>query len=247
MRVLHDWLLTPERVAVHWPSRTAVVADLHLGYDEARRRRGDAIPEESVLAPLEPLGKVLCEYRIGHLVLAGDLLEAANCREALASFETWCREKAIQRIALVPGNHDAGLPSLASDTPLTIHARGVRVAEWQVIHGEGRLPNGPLVQGHEHPWVRWSPKRRTIRPRSTRSRIASGTIDASCYLSDSRRLILPAYSQEAAGVNVLSSRRWHSFRCHAIAGDRVVDLGEVSTLNRRLSATNAHYREPTAD
>ncbi len=228
-------------MAVHWPSRTAVVADLHLGYDEARRRRGEAVPEESMLAQLEPLGRILCEYRIGYLVLAGDLLEEANCRDALALFEKWCREKALQQIALVPGNHDEGLQAyLASDSPLTIHSQGARVAEWQVVHGEAPLPDGLSVQGHVHPCVRWSPKRRTIRLRSTRSRIASGTIDASCYLSDSRRLILPAYSQEAAGVNVLSSRRWHSFRCHAIAGDRVVDLGEVSTLNRRLSATNAH-------
>jgi hypothetical protein len=27
MRVLDDWLLTAERIAVHWPSQTAIVAD----------------------------------------------------------------------------------------------------------------------------------------------------------------------------------------------------------------------------
>ena len=31
-----EWLLTPERVAVHLPTSTGVVADLHLGYEEAR-------------------------------------------------------------------------------------------------------------------------------------------------------------------------------------------------------------------
>ena len=37
MRVFTDWELTPDRAAVHLPTRTAVVADLHLGYAEARQ------------------------------------------------------------------------------------------------------------------------------------------------------------------------------------------------------------------
>ena len=42
MRVHEDWLLTAQRVAIHVPTRTAVLADLHLGYDAARQRRGEA-------------------------------------------------------------------------------------------------------------------------------------------------------------------------------------------------------------
>jgi hypothetical protein len=47
-------------------------------------------------------------------------------------------------------------------------------------------------------------------------------------------LVLPAFSKEAAGVNFLSMPRWRPFRCHMIAEDRVIDLGEVSTLRGRL-------------
>src|SRR5438270_5847367 len=36
MIVHEDWLLTPVRAAVHLPTATAVVADLHLGYELAR-------------------------------------------------------------------------------------------------------------------------------------------------------------------------------------------------------------------
>src|SRR5262249_34562148 len=42
MRIHRDWLLTPERAAVHLPTATAIVADLHLGYNHARRRTGEA-------------------------------------------------------------------------------------------------------------------------------------------------------------------------------------------------------------
>lgn len=236
MRVLHDWLLTPERVAVHWPSRTAVVADLHLGYAEARRRRGEAVPEESVLELLEPLRRVLREHRARRLVVAGDLLEDADCDRAFSTFVSWSRESKLEQVALVPGNHDAGLElSLASESPLTFHAEGFVVDSWRIVHGEGRLPDAPLLQGHEHPWLRWSPKNRAIRPRFGGSRIALPTLDGPCYLSGPQRLILPAYSTEAAGVNILSVRRWRSFRCFAIAGEAVVDFGDIATLPSRLS------------
>src|SRR5579875_3115103 len=86
MRVLHDWLLTAERVAVHLPTRTAVVADLHLGYAEARRRRGDAVPSESISELLGPLRRVRQQHAARRLVIAGDLLEDGGCCEALADF-----------------------------------------------------------------------------------------------------------------------------------------------------------------
>lgn len=236
MFVLHDWFLTPERVAIHWPSRIAVVADPHLGYSEARRRRGEAVPEECTTELLEPLRRVLQENSVQRLVVAGDLLEDADCSEALASFVRWCEQSALKEIAIVPGNHDAGLEvSPGVTSPLTFHPEGFVVEGWRIVHGEGRLPTGPLVHGHEHPWLRWAPKSRAIRPRFGARRIAPTTIDGACYLSGPERLILPAYSTEAAGVNILSLPRWRSFRCHVIADDNVVDVGDISTLRTRLS------------
>jgi metallophosphoesterase superfamily enzyme len=236
MFVLHDWFLTPERVAIHWPSRIAVVADPHLGYSEARRRRGEAVPEESTTALLEPLRRVLQEHIVQRLVVAGDLLEDADCPEALAAFVRWCEQSALKEIAIVPGNHDAGLAvPLVAKSLLTFHPEGFVMDGWRIVHGEGRLPSGPLVHGHEHPWLRWSPKSRAIRPRFAARRIAPATIDGPCYLSGPERLILPAYSTEAAGVNILSMRHRRSYRCHVIGGNNVVDVGDVSTLRTRLS------------
>lgn len=236
MFVLHDWFLTPERVAIHWPNRIAVVADMHLGYSEARRRRGEAVPEDCTTALLEPLRCVLQEYSVQRLVVAGDLLEETDCPEALAAFVRWCEQSALKEIAIVPGNHDAGLEvPLVAKSLLTFHPEGFEVDGWRIVHGEGRLPSGPLVHGHEHPWLRWSPKGRALRPRYSGSRIAPATIDGPCYLSEPERLILPAYSTEAAGVNILSLRRWLSYQCHVIADDKVVDVGDVSTLRTRLS------------
>ncbi len=45
MHVEEDWLLTPCRMAIHLPTATGLLADLHLGYERARCRSGEAIPE----------------------------------------------------------------------------------------------------------------------------------------------------------------------------------------------------------
>ena len=45
-----------------------------------------------------------------------------------------------------------------------------------------------------------------------------------CYLVGPRRIVLPAFSADARGVNVLGDGRWRSLRCGAIAGTDVLDF-----------------------
>src|SRR5437660_10883840 len=71
-----DWLLTSARAAVHRPTATAVLSDLHLGYAEARRRSGEAIPAVDLNSVLAPLASVLAPLRVRRLVIAGALFEA---------------------------------------------------------------------------------------------------------------------------------------------------------------------------
>ena len=237
MRVLNDWLLTAERVAVHLPGRTAVVADLHLGYAEARRRGGESVPDEDVEEQLAGLGRVIHQHKARRLIIAGDLLEHPSCRAALSAFQEWLRNAEVELVGVVPGNHDNGLSEgeLSLDAKL-VFPDGFDLNGWRVVHGDGAIPEGPVIHGHEHPCLRWAPRSRVIRPRVFGGRIAPGAIEGACYLVGPERLILPAFSREAAGVNVLSVRRWRAYRCCVLAGDRVVDLGEVSGLGRRLSA-----------
>src|SRR5579875_451232 len=134
MHVFHDWLLTPQRVAVHLPTRTAVVADLHLGYAEARRRRGDAVPHESVIELLEPLSRARQQHNARRLVIAGDLLEDGGCIKALASFREWLGRSNMELIAVVPGNHDMGIEEGLDTRQLTLPIRreGVEVGGWRI-------------------------------------------------------------------------------------------------------------------
>jgi metallophosphoesterase superfamily enzyme len=213
MHIHGDWLLTPARVAVHRPTATAVVADLHLGYDEARRRGGEAVPVRPVGVLLEPLGSVLAAQRVRRLVIAGDLFEDRPTAELVSELAAWVGRAGVDLAGIVPGNHDRGLEAVAGNLPL--RPDGVDVAGWRVVHGDGALSPGRIVQGHEHPWFRWH-----------------ADLGGPCYLAGESRLVLPAYSPDAAGVDVRGDPRWAAYHCCVIAGDRVLDFGPLADLRR---------------
>jgi putative SbcD/Mre11-related phosphoesterase len=212
-------------VALHLPSNTAVVADLHLGYDEARRRSGEAVPVRPLDELLRPLATVLSRHQSKRLVVAGDLLEDGRCRAVLANFRSWLERNGIELAALIAGNHDRGLDAESGGEgqpakELSLAPRCFRLADWTVIHGDEDRPEGRVVQGHEHPWFRYSGQRGTP-----------------CYLFTGNHLVLPAYSPDAAGVNVLGVRRWWDSRCGVIVGDHVLDFGLVRGLRRDVLNT----------
>ncbi len=210
-----EWLLTPQRIAVHLPTATAVLADLHLGYNEARRRDGEAVPPADLAFILAPLRSVLSVHSIRRIVIAGDLFEAGPVTDLAAQLRAWMTDAGVELAAVVPGNHDRGLANDAHGLP--INPDGCTIGRWRILHGDGPAPDGPVVHGHEHPCVRWSAR-------------AAGP----CYLVGEDRLVLPAFSQDAAGVNILNARKWLKFRCCDIAGDRVLEFGELEALQKRL-------------
>jgi putative SbcD/Mre11-related phosphoesterase len=212
MSAPNDWLLTPERVAIHQPSGCAVVADLHLGYGQARRRGGEAVPAPQLRTYLAPLASAMARNGARRLVIAGDLFEDGRCeREALvAELQEWVASAGVELLAVVKGNHDRGLGQSA--LPMTDKAM---LGDWHIVHGDGERPAGAVVQGHEHPWVRWTAR-----------------LSAPCYLCRAGHLVLPAFSPDAAGVNVLRAPRWGAYRCWVIVGAQVLDFGAVAALGR---------------
>jgi len=215
MLVHDEWLLTARRVAVHLPTATAVLADLHLGYNEARRRDGDAVPPADLGLILAPLHAAAVAHSVRRVVIAGDLFESGAVTSPAADLLRWTRWANLELTAVVPGNHDRGLAADARGLP--IHPEGCTVGRWRVVHGDGRLPDGQVVHGHEHPWVRWSTR-----------------VGGPCYMVGDERIVLPAFSQDAAGINVINGRKWARYRCCVVAGERVLDFGELAALKKRL-------------
>jgi putative SbcD/Mre11-related phosphoesterase len=216
MRIHRDWLLTAQRAAIHLPTATAVVADLHLGYAQVRCRSGEAVPCAELDETVRSLYLLVTLHAIHRLVIAGDLFEDARREREASELLAWFEKTGVELLGVIPGNHDKGLRGDSGPWPLL--RDGLNLGDWRVVHGDGELPENRFVQGHIHPCLRWQ-----------------RGLCAPCYLISPQRLILPAFSRDAAGVNVLHDRRWKAFRCLAISGGQVLDFGEVATL-RRLHA-----------
>ncbi len=164
---------------------------------------------------LAVFGKLKQAHGIQRLVIAGDLFEDVHGRELAGELLERLLASGIDLAGVVPGNHDRGLARDACGLPL--ERDGVLLGDWRVLHGDGPLPRGRLVLGHFHPALRW------------------GRLRVPCYLVSASRIILPAFSLDAAGVDVLGERRWRGQRCYPVADGQVLDLGSVERLQKKRS------------
>lgn len=215
MLVHKHWLLTPHRAAIHLPTQTAVIGDLHLGYDLARHQNGEAVPDAGLDEAIGSLQSLVKKHGIKRLVIAGDLIENYAGLGAALDLKSWLELVGIELVGIVPGTHDRVLNRLSERLPL--RPDGVLVGNWRVVHGDGPLSDQPFVLGHYHPCFRWG-----------------GRVAGSCYLVGLQRLVLPAFTAEAGGVSVLHDPRWRRFRCCVIADDEVLDFGELDGLAASL-------------
>jgi putative SbcD/Mre11-related phosphoesterase len=229
---LGPWLLAPEGGLIHPAERAAVIADVHLGYEWARGAAGDCVPAHSLEETRRQL-ELLLERPPGdvqRLIVAGDLVEPTRpCRRAAAAVAgllRWLEGRGV-RLVLLRGNHDRGLDWLIRHDRAGFPAAAIDVQDdlvlddWRIVHGHGRRPGGKLVVGHHHPVMKAS-------GRSFR-----------CFLAGPRRIMLPAFSGNAAGLDVATLRLAGGagtgrLRCIASSGGELFDFGPVRYLASRL-------------
>lgn len=214
-RFLHDGAL------FHSEEKVAVVSDLHLGYEQSRADRGDFLPVDSG----EPLRKILgamfrrCGCRT--LVVAGDILESSAVLRQnptfLIRFSEWIRSEGVEPVFL-RGNHDSrGLPDFASS---------YEIDGWCISHGHEEPSDQPAgvrrISGHLHPVLRWGG--RTWR----------------AFLNGPDRILLPAFSPDAAGADILDFRHfpnetWGGHECLVCRSGDVVSFGTLRTLRSNVA------------
>lgn len=210
------WHLSPEGAAVHLDERTAVVADVHLGYEWARGFRGDMVPAHSLLETLEKLSTLLLRSPINRLIVAGDLVESrrpcARTRQDVKALNAWLQDRGVEIVAL-QGNHD---PPSNPPCPASLDLGG-----WTITHGHRAVDFPRLMIGHHHPSLRFD------------------GLSAPCFLVSESLLVLPAFSGNAAGLDVGSSAlpdplRSRPFRVVAGLDGLLLDFGLLSEVRSRL-------------
>jgi metallophosphoesterase superfamily enzyme len=215
------WWFAAEGAAVRPDDGLAVVADVHLGYEWARGRSGETIPAHSLGETLDRLGRLAQRVPLRRLIVAGDLVESRGpCPRTAAdvrALDAWLADRGCEW-TLLQGNHD---PPRRPARP-----RHETVAGWTITHGDGKLAANRLVIGHFHPVLR-----------------AAGTT-APAFVVGPGLIVLPAFSRNAAGVDVRAlalpeAVRREALACVACVGEDVLDFGPVGTLDVRLRAAGS--------
>jgi DNA ligase-associated metallophosphoesterase len=175
--------------ALHWPARRLLaVADLHLekgsSYAVAARKLLPRHDTRQTLAMLAAL-VATCAPRI--VVCLGDSFHDGEAAERLPTEERRQLEDLTRRAHFVwiAGNHDPGPPPDGWGEVAEEINEGPLVFRHEAQFG----PADGEISGHFHPVAAL-----TVRGRGLRRR---------CFLTDGRRLILPAFGTYAGGLNAL--------------------------------------------
>jgi putative SbcD/Mre11-related phosphoesterase len=228
-------------------SSTLVIADIHLGYGWAQRRRGDLGPLADVRTK-EKLLAVCGELHPAELVFLGDLVHAPKpCAAEREWIEEILTDLATRiRITAVRGNHDRAFAREFGHLPLAT------VAAWQTsqvtaLHGDRfdvEIPERhTTLVGHLHPSL-------------TLTDPAGAPRKLPVFLYSPRCILLPAFSPFAGGYDIerglpegiANLFRGEDIEAVATSGKRVVRLGSLDRAIERIHSAgetaHSQYRRP---
>jgi hypothetical protein len=172
--------------ALHWPARRLLcLADLHLEKGSAFAARGRLLPPYDSRETIARLLPLLRRYRPLRVVFLGDSFHDDGAAARLPAAERSALAQALAGIETVwvAGNHD---PSPPAALP------GAAVAE---------LADGPLVFRHVPQPRAAGEVAGHLHPKASAPTRAGG-VCRPCFVSDGRRLLLPAFGAFTGGLDV---------------------------------------------
>ena len=193
----HTRLIADISGALFWPEKkTVIFSDLHLEKGSWFAKQNVLLPPYDTLDTLNRVEKVVNYFKPSRVISLGDSFHD----------DTWMERISKAQIAKIlnltnnyewfwiQGNHDpCGVPSLGGinlndylDPPLTFRHEAKR----ETTDGE--------VSGHFHPKAKIKLNRKSFSDR--------------CFISDEKRVILPAFGSFTGGLNVMDKAISSFFR-----------------------------------
>jgi uncharacterized protein len=172
--------------ALFWPATDLLaVSDLHLEKGSSYARHGQLLPPWDTHATLDRLALLLRRYRPRMVIALGDSFHDAEGSTRLPPGEL-ARLRAMtetHRFIWVQGNHDPTPPQGVGGEWAEAFTATTLVFRHQAIHGaEGE------ISGHHHP-------KAAVPARGT-------TVSRPCFVTDSHRLMMPAFGAYTGGLDV---------------------------------------------
>lgn len=231
-----DVVLFPQGALLVPEAGALVVADLHVGYEDAARAAGAGLPRgpspaEAIEAAFRSVSDQSMtnskQERITQIIVNGDAkhANAPVLAQARALRALHARLAALAPVVYVRGNHDPGLERILPDADVRDEARAGR---YRIVHGHAGKARGARILGHEHPAV-------ILRD------LVGARMKARAFLRVGGAWVLPALSPWASGVDVLTSgfsgpslRGVNPQDAHAfvLADGEVLDFGPLAAAAR---------------
>jgi uncharacterized protein len=172
--------------ALFWPATGLLaVSDLHLEKGSWYARNGQLLPPWDTHATLDRLTLLLRRYRPRLVIALGDSFHDADGSTRLPSSE-FTRLRAMtkaHRFIWVQGNHDPSPPQGMGGEWVEAFATTTLMFRHQATPGaQGE------ISGHHHP-------KAAVPARG-------GSVSRPCFVSDSRRLVMPAFGAYTGGLDV---------------------------------------------
>ncbi len=174
--------------ALYWPSENAlIVADLHLEKGSSFAAKGQMLPPYDTSETLSKLVGAIDTYNAATIIALGDSFHdtAATQRIASADLQTLRMLQDDREWIWITGNHDPEIEAtLGGHAAPEISVEGIRLR-----HAPSPSAATHEIAGHLHPAARV---------------VMHGTaIRRPCFVSNGRRLVLPAFGAFTGGLNIL--------------------------------------------
>jgi hypothetical protein len=140
-------------------SKTLVLADLHIGFEEALAKQGVLVPRFQYKDMIDRLEQIFAKVKPETVVLNGDLkhefgaVTKQEWKETMRLFDYLLRK--CGKVVVVKGNHDPNIAPLTRKKPVEVVEEYV-VDSTVITHGDAQpVAKKPQVvlMGHEHPAV----------------------------------------------------------------------------------------------
>ena len=173
--------------ALYWPAqRMLVVADLHLEKGSSAARRGYLLPPYDTASTLAGLGAVVAQYEPRVVVALGDSFHDGDGpgRLGAADRETLRDLQRGRDWLWMSGNHD---PDPAAGIGGSF-VQALSVEGIVLRHEPSERPGCSEIAGHLHPVARVATRARRV--------------SRKCFVSDGRRMVMPAFGAFTGGLNI---------------------------------------------
>ena len=193
LEILPDVSITSDRCVLLEGGRTAVIGDLHLGYEAALEDEGIFLPKINTGTIRDTLNRIISRYEPAQIILLGDIKHDFRRSKYGASSEIRGILELLNEAAdtlVVKGNHDNYIQNVLEGMEMTA-VDYVDVAGFRLEHGHVDSGVRPVIIGHEHPAVRIP---------------GAGGSKIQCFVlaREEGVLVIPPFSPFSAGNDLLS-------------------------------------------